>query len=104
MSDDEEPIVELCPLCGRPLIAGPSVNAHHLTPRKFKGRVAVAMHKVCHDKIHAVLSEREIARDYDSIDKLQAHPEIAQFIQWVAKKPPEFVDGHESGGNRRGRR
>lgn len=92
----------ICPLCGRPLISGPSVNLHHLTPRKFKGRIAVAMHTVCHDKIHAVLSEREIARDYDSIEKLQAHPQIAEFIKWVAKKPAEFVDGHAGkGGSRR---
>lgn len=100
MSDESAP--ELCPLCGRPLIPGPSVNLHHLTPRKFKGRLAVTIHKVCHDKIHAVLSEREIARDYDSIDKLLAHPQIAEFVKWVVKKPPEFVDGHESKG--RGRR
>ena len=100
MSDENA--LEPCPLCGRPLVPGPSVNLHHLTLRKFKGRVAVTIHKVCHDKIHAVLSEREIARDYDSIDKLAAHPEIAEFVKWVAKKPPEFVDGHES--KNRGRR
>lgn len=100
MSDEETE--QLCPLCGRPLVPGPSVNRHHLTPRKFKGRVAVDIHAVCHDKIHAVLSEREIARDYDSIDKLKEHPQIAEFIKWVSKKPPEFVDGHES--KSRGRR
>jgi hypothetical protein len=100
VSDEETE--QLCPLCGRPLVSGPSVNRHHLTPRKFKGRVAVDIHAVCHDKIHAVLSEREIARDYDSIDKLKEHPQIAEFIKWVAKKSPEFVDGHES--KNRGRR
>lgn len=87
-----------CPLCGRPMVAGPSVSLHHLVPKKFKGREAVTLHAVCHDKIHAVLNERELMRAYDSIDKLQAHPEIADFITWVARKPPEFVDGHEDKG------
>jgi 5-methylcytosine-specific restriction endonuclease McrA len=101
---DDEPVApDLCPLCGRPLIDGPSVSRHHLIPRKFKGREAVAMHTVCHDKIHAVLGERELARDYDTVEKLLEHPDIAEFIKWVARKPADFVDGHadRSQGKRR---
>jgi hypothetical protein len=89
-----------CPLCGRPLVPGPSVNEHHLIPRSFKGRDTVAMHRVCHGKIHAVLSERELRDHFHTIDRLRAHPEIARFIQWVRRKPPEFIDRHQ-GGRRR---
>lgn len=93
----------LCPLCGRPLVPGPSVNEHHLVPRTFKGRDTVTLHKICHDKIHAVLSERELADPYHTIDRLRAHPEIARFIRWVARKSPEFVDGHHDPARRRRR-
>lgn len=80
-----------CGLCGRPLIAGPSVEEHHLLPRSQGGKETVPLHRVCHRKIHAELSEKELARSYNTLDALRAHPDIAAFIHWVARKPPEFT-------------
>lgn len=81
-----------CPLCGRPLVAGPSVDLHHLVPRSHGGREAFAVHRVCHHKIHATLAENELARGYHDWSSLRAHPEIAAFVRWLAGKPPEFYD------------
>lgn len=92
-----------CPLCGRPLVPGPSVNEHHLTPRTHGGRETVTLHRICHDKIHAVLSEAELRDHFHSIERLRAHPDIAAFLRWVARKPPAFVDGHASGRGKRKR-
>ena len=83
------------------MVAGPSVNLHHLVPRRFKGREAVTVHRICHDKIHAVLSERELRDHFHTVDRLREQPEIAAFRQWVARKPPEFVDGHHTVDRRR---
>lgn len=83
-----------CPLCDRPMVAGPSVNLHHLVPRRFKGREAITVHRICHDKIHAVLSEKDLRDRYHTVERLRAQPEIAAFRRWVAGKPPTFVDGH----------
>lgn len=80
-----------CGLCGRPMLDGPSVDAHHLLPRSQGGRDTVMLHRVCHRKIHAELSEKELARQYNTLDALRAHPDIADFIRWVARKPPEFT-------------
>ncbi|MFV3129668.1 HNH endonuclease signature motif containing protein [Niveispirillum sp. KHB5.9] len=80
-----------CGLCGRPLVAGPSVELHHLVPRSQGGKETVALHRVCHRKIHAELSEKELARSYTTLESLRAHPDIAAFIGWVARKPPEFT-------------
>lgn len=52
------------------------------------------MHRICHRKIHAVLSEKEIARAYASFERLRAHPAIEAFIRWVARKPPTFIGSH----------
>ncbi len=89
----EESAENRCPLCERPL-ADP-MNKHHLIPmsRGGKGTPTVMMHKICHNKIHAVLTEKELMRYYHTIDRLQSQEEIAKFIKWVAKKPPEFYDG-----------
>lgn len=79
----------LCPLCGRPL-GTVNIDRHHLVPRTFKGREQFPVHKICHRKIHSVLSERELLQHYHSWEALRAHPDIATFIAWVARKPPGF--------------
>ena len=82
---------ERCPLCGRPL--SEPMNRHHLIPLSKGGKATptVTMHKICHNKIHAVLSEAELKRYYHTIERLQEQAEIAAFIRWVRKRPPGFM-------------
>lgn len=86
-----EPTEALCPLCGRTLVAGPTVDEHHLVPRSQGGRMKETLHRVCHRKIHQTLKPRELARSFASWEALRAHPEIEKFIEWVRKRPPEFM-------------
>ncbi|WP_018611202.1 HNH endonuclease [Segetibacter koreensis] len=81
-----------CPLCGRE-IAQPC-NRHHLLPLSKGGKntPVILMHKICHDKIHAVFTEMDLKRHYNTIKKLQQHEEIAKFIKWVRNKEPQFYD------------
>lgn len=58
--------------------------------RGGKGGETVLLHQICHNEIHASLTETELARDYNSIEALRAHPRLAKFIAWVAKRPPAF--------------
>lgn len=73
----------ICPLCGRPIPPGVPQSRHHLIPqlRGGKGGETVLLHQVCHSTIHKVLSEAELARSYNSIDALRAHPDLARFFQ-----------------------
>jgi len=82
----------ICPLCDRPMIAGPSLDQHHPVPRSHGGQETVTMHKICHRAIHAMLSERELAEEFSGFETLRAHPLLAQFIAWVKKRPPEYYD------------
>jgi 5-methylcytosine-specific restriction endonuclease McrA len=84
----------LCPLCGRVLVAGPSLNEHHLVPKSQGGTVRHVIHRICHAKIHSVFDEKELARSYDTFAKLKAHREIAKFVAWVRKQPPEATARH----------
>ena len=79
-----------CPLCGRKLVGGRSVNQHHLVPRSRNGRDTIALHRICHAAIHATLSEKELARQYNTIERLREHPQLRRFIVWVRRKSPEF--------------
>lgn len=92
-----------CALCGRPL-AG-ICNRHHLIPlsRGGRGTTTLLLHKICHDKIHAVLSESELKHYYHTIERLKEQEEIAAFIKWVQKKEPEFYDRSVRAWERRGK-
>lgn len=82
----------ICPLCCRAL-AEPS-NKHHLLPKSKGGKntPTILLHKICHDKIHAVFKEIELKKHYNTIAELQQHEEIEKFIRWVGNKEPEFYD------------
>ena len=84
----------VCPVCGRPIVPGPSADRHHWLPRSRGGRDAEAIHVVCHRKIHSVFTPKELASVYGTPEAVRAHPEIAAFVRWVRRKPPVFVDSH----------
>jgi hypothetical protein len=94
-----------CPLCDRELIDGSSIDEHHLIPKLKGGRKGptVILHKVCHSKIHSVFKENELARVYNTIDKLLEHPEIQKFVEWVKKKHPEFYESSRQANTRKRR-
>ncbi len=78
----------ICSLCGRNLVA--PFDKHHIVPKSKGGRQTVYLHKICHRKIHSLLSEAELKQVFNSIDKLKAHPEISKFIKWISNKPPSL--------------
>lgn len=82
---------KICPLCDRPI--PPELESrHHLVPKLRGGKhgpIAV-LHTICHSKIHSRFSETELARVYNTIEALRGDEEIARFVNWVSKRPPEF--------------
>jgi len=82
---------ENCKLCGRTL-AHP-YNKHHLVPLSKGGKntPTIILHKICHDKIHAVFKEIELKQHYHTIERLQQNEEIAKFIKWLPIKNHSFT-------------
>lgn len=93
-----------CPLCGRPMAPGLSVDKHHLIPKFYKGKVSDDVHLVCHRKIHSVFSEYELFHNWNTWKKLRNHPDIVNFIKWIAKKDPEYIDTHKETKQRKSKR
>lgn len=95
----------LCPLCRRPIPPGAPQSRHHLVPRLKGGarRETVLLHQICHNAIHAALSEAELARAWADVAALRAHPRLARFIEWVATRPPD-LHAPTAGGRRGWRR
>jgi len=61
-----------------------------MIPRSKGGRETVEHHRVCHSKIHSVLSIKQLNSELCSIDDLNEHDEIRKFINWLDGKPPQF--------------
>ncbi|HEB57649.1 MAG TPA: hypothetical protein ENJ01_00315 [Gammaproteobacteria bacterium] len=91
-----------CALCGR---RGVSLTRHHLIPRSRHRHRATRRQfsyaqcvtailmicKPCHKQIHALFSEKELARYYHTRERLAAHADMQRFITWIARKPPGFI-------------
>lgn len=41
----------------------------------------------CQKQIHALFSEKELERQYNTPEALRAHPEVRRFVSWLATKP-----------------
>ncbi|MEX3017092.1 HNH endonuclease [Gymnodinialimonas hymeniacidonis] len=95
---DDTPI---CPLCDRPIPPDAPQSLHYLVPklRGGKGGPTVLIHQICHNEIHATLSEAELARAFNTPEALRAHPRLSKFFKWVAKRSPDF-HSKTSGGRR----
>lgn len=95
-----------CELCTRELVPGPSIDEHHLIPKLKGGRKGpkVTIHKVCHAKIHSLFTEAELARVYNTVEKLLEHPDIQNFVNWVKKKHPEFYESSREDTRKRRKR
>ncbi|QYJ06617.1 HNH endonuclease [Qipengyuania flava] len=79
---------ETCWLCTRPL--GNKVQRHHTVPKAKKGRATVPVHPICHRAIHANFTNAQLARMGDDHAALVRHEGMANFLRWVAAKPPDF--------------
>ena len=81
----------ICPLCERK-IPRSQRDAHHLVPKSKGGRRTEYLHRICHRQIHALFTETELARQFNSVEALLGQPDIALFVGWVKTKPDDFME------------
>jgi 5-methylcytosine-specific restriction endonuclease McrA len=92
-----EAVAPPCELCGR---TTQPLTGHHLIPRTLHGNKKVkeafdrailkktaAVCRPCHDQMHALFTEKELGWQYNTVEKLKAHPEVRKWIEWVSKRP-----------------
>lgn len=49
------------------------------------------VHPICHRAIHAFFSNAELARMHGDRPALVGGAEMARFLAWIARKPPDFT-------------
>lgn len=86
----EKLTTDTCPICGRAY--DKTTSRHHLTPKCKKGKETVDLHRVCHDFIHATFTDKELAQNYNTVEKLIADERVQKFGRWCSKRPTNFTD------------
>lgn len=76
-----------CPIC---LHDWPrkELTRHHLIPKSRKGRDTVLICQPCHKQIHAVFTEKELERNYHTIETLLEAEEFRSWVAWIRKRRP----------------
>ena len=84
---------KFCPLCDRIIPDNVPQSNHHLIPKSKggKGGSTVLLHHICHKQIHLLFKENELAKNLNNIEDLKSHPKLKKFINWIKKRPPEFL-------------
>lgn len=77
-----------CWLCARPL--GRKVELHHPVPKSRGGRDTVPLHPICHRTLHYTFDNKALAAIGANRSAIVGHPEIARFLGWIERKPPNF--------------
>ena len=75
------------------------MSRHHLIPKSQRGRKwfkkrytyeelrrTVKICADCHSAIHKFISDKELGRQFSTLDSLMQHPEIAKYVTWVSKQ------------------
>ena len=81
---------DACPICGRTVPNETLWEAHHLTPKCEKGRETIDVCILCGDAIHQFISNKDLAKKYNTLEKLLSHPKIITWIEWIGSKSEKW--------------
>ncbi len=90
--DREEEVpaaVVTCWLCSRP--TGKTIVWHHPVPKSRGGRDVVPMHPICQQTLITNFTNSELQRYGMDVEGLLANANVRKFVDWVAKKDPDFT-------------
>lgn len=81
----------LCQICQRETPDRLS-EKHHLIPRSKHGDSlnTIAVCVCCGDQIHQLFSNKELAKDYNTLQKILDNEKIIKWVKWVRNKPNDF--------------
>ena len=72
----------------------PRTRHHNKRNKREFDRVTVkqtiGICRPCHSQLHALLTEKELEREYSTIEKLRGHEELMKFAAWITTKPRGF--------------
>ena len=77
----------VCPICQHAYPAS-ELTKHHLVPRSRRGKETVLVCRHCHRQIHSLFSEKELERNFGTLEKLLAADDMQPWITWIRRRQP----------------
>ena len=84
-----------CEMCGREK----DLTFHHLIPRTlhknkwFKKNFSreemdngIDICQDCHSAVHDFIDEKQLGREFNTLEKLMEHEKVDDFVEWVSKR------------------
>lgn len=79
----------VCPICDR-TVSPEYVEGHHIVPKSKKGKEKVNVCCSCGDQIHMLFTNKELAKNYNTIEALLSDPRVQKWKEWIRKKTDHF--------------
>jgi hypothetical protein len=76
-----------CPVCLHEYALG-ETSRHHAVPKSRGGRETVRLCKPCHKQIHALFTEKELEREFPTVEALLEAEPMAPWVRWIRKRKP----------------
>lgn len=76
----------ICELCNRTVS---SITKHHLIPLEKGGKKfeTLSLCRTCHEQIHALFTNRELAVYYHTLESLKRDQKIIKFLRFIENLP-----------------
>jgi len=59
---------------------------HHLIPKSKRGKDTIPVCCDCGDQIHNLFTNKELAKKFNTLEKLLESEKIQKWIKWISKK------------------
>ncbi len=77
-----------CPLCKRNMLLC-NLTKHHLVPKSRGGKTTEKICRTCHRQLHALFTNKELARELNSVEALKENKDVQKYLSWVKNRNPD---------------
>lgn len=74
-----------CSICGRTTPEGHQ-EKHHLVPKAKHGDDTTVVCCDCGDQIHQIFTNKELAKSYNTLDKIRSDERIHKWVKWIRNR------------------
>ena len=85
--DAQPPISRRCPLCQRDIPCD-LMERHHIKTKEVDRTATIPICNSCHNTIHALFSNKQIADGLDSLQSLRENEQFAKALKFIRKQSP----------------
>ena len=80
-----------CQICTR-LTPQEFLEQHHLIPKSKHGAKldTIFVCSCCGNILHQIFSNKQLAKEYNTLEKILSNEKMVKWIKWIIKKPNDF--------------